>query len=401
MKAVQGTLEELIAPLIQDLADIRHELHAHPQLGYEETFARDLIIKELQALNIEHLTGIAGTGIVGVIGPEGASGKAIVLRADMDALPIQEESGVPWTSRTPGRMHACGHDGHVAILIGVARVLSRLRENLPCPVKVVFQPAEEGGQGGKVMVEEGVLTERIGHHAVKAAFALHGYPNAPVGYYLVRPGAMMAALDDLDLVIRGRGGHASKPQDSIDPIIAAAHIVTSLQTIVSRNVDPFEQAVLTIAQISGGQKHNIIPETASMKANIRSLDPDVRSLILRRFSDLAKGVSAGFQCGAEITHCLSIPATVNDSAMAAYCAGVAKDVLGEDRVLEKSHPSMGSEDFSYFCNAVPSCIGYLGIRPGNRKEYPGLHNVHFDFTDEAIAVGVRLMCSFALEAGRI
>jgi amidohydrolase len=401
MHTALDRLEEMIAPISGELKEIRHELHAHPQLGYDETYARDLIIRELERLNIAPVTGIAGTGVVGLIEPEGNFQKAIALRADMDALPIQEESGLPWASRISGKMHACGHDGHVAILIGATRILSRLRDRLPCPIKVIFQPAEEGGQGGKAMVEQGVLTEKIARYAVRAAFALHGYPNAPVGQYLVRSGPMMAALDDLDVEIKGKGGHASRPQDTIDPIIAAAHIVTSLQTIISRNVDSFDQAVITIAQISAGQKHNIIPETATMKANIRSLNPTVRQLILRRFKELANAISEGFQCSAEINHSLSIPATVNDEAMTGYCITVAKRLLGADNVREKSNPSMGSEDFSYFCQAVPSCIGYLGVRPVERAEYPGLHNVHFDFTDEAIDVGVKLMCSFALSADGI
>ena len=287
-------IEQLIAAQMPDLVRIRHDLHAHPQIGFEETVAARIVQEELGLAGVPFQANVATTGVVGWLIPEGMEGRdAVALRADMDALPLQEETGLLYASEVEGRMHACGHDGHVAILIGAARVLARLRERLPRPVKLVFQPAEEGLGGAKVMLDAGVLTEKVGRLKVGAIYALHGWPTLPVGTLGTRTGPLMAGADRFEIVIHGKGGHGAMPHRAVDPIVAAAQVVVALQTVVSRNIDPTAQAVVTVGQCHAGTAINIIPESATLAGTIRTLEDSVAEHVHRRLSAVAQHVAAG------------------------------------------------------------------------------------------------------------
>jgi amidohydrolase len=292
-------------------------------------------------------------------------------------------------------MHACGHDGHVAILIGAARVLGRLRQKLPRPVKLIFQPAEEGLGGAKRMLDAGVLEEKIGGLKVAVIFGLHGWPTLPVGTVGTRVGPLLAGADRFEIAIHGKGGHGAMPNRAVDPIVAAAQVVTALQTVVSRNVDPTAQAVVTVGEFHAGTAINIIPQSAALAGTIRTLDDAVAEHIHRRLSAVAQHVSAGLGCSADVRIAREFPVTVNDPAATALLRRVARDVLGEQAVREQS-VTMGSEDFSFLSAVVPGCYFFLGLRRTGQGEYPAVHSPQFDFNDEAILPGVRMMVALAL-----
>ncbi len=377
---------------------LRHDLHAHPQLAYEETYASGRVRDELDAIGIPYQADIATTGVVGWIVNDDHRGDAIGLRADMDALPITEETGLPYASQTPGLMHACGHDGHTTVLLGAARVLHAIRDRLPCPVKLIFQPAEEGGAGAARMIEQDVLTDAIGGVAVGRMFGLHGINLLDVGQYGVRIGAFLAANASFHITLRGRGGHAALPHLVIDPVPAAAQLATALQTIVSRNVDPIESAVVTLTQLHAGSGGavNVIPPAATLAGTIRTLKDDVAERITRRITELAESTAEAFGCTAEAVLKPGYPVTFNHQEPTETALAIARDVLGEANAITVPVPFMASEDFSFYSQQVPSCFGIIGVRPPGRKDYPGLHHPQYDFTDEALRVGVRLMCEYAL-----
>ena len=398
-----GAIRELVRAELPRLVELRRDLHMHPEVGYEEVRTSGIVRRELDALQVRHVDGMAGgTGVLAHL--PGAAPLAVGLRADMDALPILEAGSRPWASRTPGRMHACGHDGHTAILLGAAAVLSKLsaRAALPNPVTLVFQPAEEGGGGGQRMADEGALDgSRIGPR-VAEIYALHGWPELPLGHIATRPGPIMAASDRFEIEITGTGAHAAWPHRSADPIVCAAATVTALQSIVARNVDPLDAAVVSVTVIESGSAFNVIPGRAVIKGTYRSLSEATRSLIERRLVEVTAGIAAAHGCTARCEPIRNYPVTVNDAGAVARFEEVARRALGAGSVRTLAAPVMGGEDFAFYGPHAPGCYWCLGLAP-DAAPYPPLHAPDFDFNDDAIATGVELMCRLAVReapAGR-
>ncbi|HLO98193.1 MAG TPA: amidohydrolase [Fimbriimonas sp.] len=380
------------------LIEIRHDLHAHPQVRFEETYASALVQRELTALGIEFKAGLAkGTGVLGYLPAtqDADTAPTIALRADMDALPIEEETGKPYTSTHPGCMHACGHDGHTTILIGAARALAAAPFR-PNNVLFVFQPAEEGGGGGNLMVQDGCLNGSLLGKKADFMFGLHGWSTVKVGHVATKVGSLMASTDDVRITFTGQGGHAAAPSTTRDPIVAIAALITALQTVLSRNVDPFEQGVVTIGQVHGGTTHNIIPMSAWVQGTIRSMDAEVRELLCDRVRAIAEGVAATYGMEAKIELDRGYPVVVNDADAVARFMDVATSVLGAEFVSDEAKPTMGGEDFAYYCLECPSCFYQLGLIPEGRDDYESVHTPVFDFNDDAIDIGVRVMTALAL-----
>jgi amidohydrolase len=399
--ALSPPVDTLIAQQMPRLVDLRHDLHAHPQLGYEETYACNRIQRELTDAQIPFEAGLAETGIVGWLVPDDPAAAALAalgLRADMDALPITEQTGLPYASRHAGLMHACGHDGHMTVLLGAARVLQAMRDRLPRPVKLIFQPAEEGGAGARRMIEDGALSDRVGPAAVGMMLGLHGMPFLPLGTLASRPGPLLAATSNFQITVRGTGGHGAMPHLVTDPLVAAAAIVTGLQMIVARNVDPTDSAVVTVAQIHGGTACNVIPASIELMGTFRTISPSTADLVARRIGQIARETATAHGCSAEVTMIPGYPTTRNDPAAYDYAMGIARTTLAAGTVHETPSPIMGGEDFSYYGEVVPSFFGFLGVRPADRRDYPGLHTPHYDFTDAALGFGVKLMVQWALQS---
>lgn len=386
------SMAELVSQDIPHLVEIRHDLHAHPELGYEEHRTSQVVQRELERAGVSHVAGLAGgTGVLGYLpstqDPDQA--KTVALRADMDALPILEDTGCSYASTTPGKMHACGHDGHTTILIGAARALA-LAER-PNNVLFIFQPAEEGGAGGKRMCEDGVLNGSVLGRPADRIFGLHGYPGLHVGEVSTVDGPMMAAADMIHLTVKGKGGHAAMPHTGVDPIVVACHIVTAAQSIASRGVDPLDSIVVTFSQFNAGTAHNIIPGTVEIHGTVRTLQEDTRQFAERRLGEIAHGVASAFGAQVDYVYEHGYPVTVNDASMAAHFRANVGENLQPDCV-----PVMGGEDFSFYGHHVPACFFWLGLRAPGQSTYPNLHAPQFDFNDEAIPVGVRAMCRLAL-----
>lgn len=389
--AVDADLDRLIA--------LRRELHQQPELSDNEHATARRIEAELRDIGLEIKTGLAtnGTGLIAYLPATTPSTTTVALRADIDALPITEATGKPWASKTPGVMHACGHDGHTAILLGAARALADL-EQRPNNVLFIFQPAEEDGGGAQAMCEQGVLRGAqaggLGQ-PVTRIFGLHGWPRMPLGQVGTRPGPLMASTDDFDVRINGKGGHAAMPHLARDPIVAASAVVMALQTIASRNINPNEAGVITVGQFTAGTANNIIPDSARIVGTIRALTDGTRRILGERFRAIVQDTAAAHGCTADIDWRPGYPVTSNDAACAQHFFGVARSTLGEDRVELVPEPSMGGEDFSYYGHHVPACFFLLGLLPkdANADAVPLLHQPGFDFNDDALPIGVRLMCA--------
>lgn len=385
------TLEALVDADLPHLIALRHDLHAHPELGYEEVRTSGVVRRELEQVGIGFADGLAGgTGVLGFLpstaDPESA--ETVALRADMDALPIHENTGRSYASTAAGKMHACGHDGHTTILLGAARALAQMER--PHNVVLVFQPAEEGGAGGRRMCEDGVLEGRVIGKPVDRIFGLHGYPGLKVGQVATVDGPMLAAADTIHLKVFGKGGHAAMPHTGVDPIVVASHIVAACQTIASRNVDPLDSVVVTFAQFHAGSAHNVIPGVAELNGTVRTLRADTRKFAEQRLNEIAHGVASAFGASAEFVYEHGYPVTYNDLDMAA----LFRREVGED-VQPDTAPVMGGEDFSFYGQHVPACFYWLGLVPEHQSGYPNLHAPEFDFNDDALAVGVRAMCRLA------
>ena len=367
----------------KELMAVRRDLHANPELGFEEVRTSGIVAGALTALGVEVHRGIGKTGVVGVIkGQRTDSGKMIGLRADMDALPMSEDSTAQYCSKVPGMMHACGHDGHTTILLGAAKYLMQNR-NFNGTAVLIFQPAEEGLGGAKAMVEDG-LFERFPCDAI---YALHNWPALPAGVIGINPGPMMAASDKFEITIQGHGGHGAHPYQTIDPIVVAANMVTALQTIVSRNVHPLEAAVLSFGHIHAGSASaaSVIPGQAKLVGTVRTFSDDVQKLVEARMRTLIASIAEGYGAKAEFNYMRNYPATVNTSACAHFVADVATDLFGAERVVRDLTPSMGSEDFSFMLKKVPGA--YFRLGQGGAEDGRFLHNPKFDFNDEVIPVG--------------
>lgn len=375
---------------------IRHDLHRHPEIGYDEVRTCGVICDELTRLGIEHTKGWGGgTGVIGLIcGEKTGSQKCVALRADIDALPVLEETGAAYASVVPGKMHACGHDGHVAVLLGAAAVLQGNRERFGGTVKLIFQPAEEGLLGAGRMVAEGCLEgPRVG-----AIFGLHGSPGLEVGTVATRRGAMCASIDGFTITVSGKGGHAAAPHQTFDPVVCAAAIVQALQTIVSREADPTDPCVVTVASVQAGAAFNVIPDKAELKGAIRALSSERREAAVASLQRIARSVAEAYRCEVSFAYNGATPGVKNDAAMAEFVGEVVVGG-GEEAFVWVDRPHMWSEDFAFYLEKVPGCFFLLGVRPKGwvgEGDYPMLHHPKFDFGDAAVPVGIRVMTELAL-----
>ncbi|EKH3968347.1 amidohydrolase [Escherichia coli] len=371
-------IEHYIRGFEEELREIRHQIHENPELGLQEFKTSALVAEKLRQWGYEVEQGLATTGIVATL-KVGDGEKSIGLRADMDALPIYENSGKPWASKHPGLMHACGHDGHTTILLGAARYFAETRR-FNGTLRLIFQPAEEMINGGEIMVKEGLFD----HFPCDVIFGMHNMPGLPVGKFYFQPGALMASMDQFHITVRGCGGHGAIPHKAIDSVLVAAHITTALQSIVSRNVDPLEAAVITVGSIVAGEAANVIPDSAEMKISVRSLSRDTRQLLLTRIPALAQAQAASFGATAEVTHVNGTPVLVNDEEMARFAWQVACKTFGEDRAEFGIKPLMGSEDFSFMLEAQPKG-GFLLFGNGDVGEGSCMvHNPGYDFNDASL-----------------
>lgn len=391
-----SSIEQAIIADQDHIAGIRHDLHAHPELGYQERRTSGVVRRELEALSIAHRDGLAGgTGVLAYLpattGQESAP--TIALRADMDALPITENTGKPYVSQNTGVMHACGHDGHTSILIGTARALSNVER--PNNVLLVFQPAEEGGAGGERMCLDGVLDGSVLGKPADRIFGLHGFPMLEVGQVATCVGPMLASADGFEIAIRGKGGHAAMPHVGIDPIVVASHIIVALQTIASRNVSPLDSIVVTVGQVRAGTAHNIIPDEAHIIGTLRTLNDVTRQLGIDRVNQIAHDVAHAFNASASTEWMHGYPVTKNDPTATSDFRRVVGDAFGDALVAEDVPPVMGGEDFSFYGQRVPACFYWLGLLPPGHTSYPNLHAPEFDFNDAALPVGIRAMCALA------
>lgn len=365
-----------------DIVAWRHDLHRHPEILYEVHRTAAAVAEKLRSFGVDEVaTGIGRTGVVGVIrGRKSGSGKVVGLRADMDALPLRETTGKPWASTVDGRMHACGHDGHTAMLLGAARYLAETR-NFDGTAVVIFQPAEEGGAGGKAMVADGLMDR----WNIQEIYGMHNMPGLAVGRFATRPGPLMAATDEFTIDITGLGGHAARPHGTIDPIMVGASIVQALQTIVSRSVDPIESAVVSVTKFHAGDANNIIAETAQLVGTVRTLKPEMRDLVEGRFRAIIGNLGPAFGAKIALRYVRNYPITRNHPSETAFAAKAAGDVVGAAAVDSEAPPVMGGEDFSYMLEARPGAFIFVGNGDG-----AGLHNPAYDFNDDIIPIG----CSY-------
>ena len=369
-----------IAAIAPDAQRWRRHLHAHPELLYDVDQTASFVAERLREFGCDEVrSGIGRTGVVGVIkGRRGANGRAVGLRADMDALPIEEMTNLPYRSTVSGRMHACGHDGHTAILLGAARYLAETR-NFAGSAVVIFQPAEEGGAGAKAMVDDGVMDI----FGVEEVYALHNAPKLPVGEISLRKGAAMASADFFKLKLEGKGGHAAFPHNCVDVIVAGAQIVGALQTIVSRSVDPLDGCVVSVARFTAGTTDNILPQTAELEGTARALSPAVRDLAERRFREIVAGICAAAGVSFSLDYRRNYPPTINSANQTDFAIAAARAVVGDDNVRTDDPPVMGAEDFSFMLEARPGAFAWLG-----NGDSAGLHHSAYDFNDGALPYGM-------------
>ena len=368
-----------VADLHSDIAAWRRDLHAHPELLFDVQRTAGTVAEKLEAFGCDEVvTGLGRTGVVGVIhGRKSSSGKTIGLRADMDALPIEEANNLPYKSTVPGKMHACGHDGHTAMLLGAARYLTETR-NFAGTAVVIFQPAEEGGGGGREMVDDGLM-DRFG---IREVYGMHNYPGMPVGSFGIRPGPMMAAADALTIDIEGVGAHAARPHLGIDTVLVGAQIINAIQSVVARNVDPLKSAVVSICMFRAGNADNVIPQTVQLRGTARSLAADVRDLLEKRLHVVVESTAAAHGGKAKLTYKRGYPVLVNHEDQTEFAASIASQIAGPDKVDTSLPPMMGAEDFSYMLNARPGAFIWIG-----NGDSAGLHHPSYNFNDEAIPFG--------------
>jgi amidohydrolase len=367
------------------LVATRRDLHQHPELGFQETRTGTLVAERLKSLGYQVKTGVGKTGVVAM---KSGKGKCVMLRADMDALPIDEANDVPYKSKHPGRMHACGHDGHVAIGLEVARRLAQT--DLPGVVKFAFQPAEEISNGAQAMIKDGVLDAP----RVDAAFGIHLWNDLPAGTIAIMPGPIMASVDEFEVTILGRGGHAAAPHQTVDPVLVAAHVVTGLQSLVARRRNPFEEGVLSVTQMSAGHAFNVIPGRADLRGTVRTFGGRFWEEAPRLLEETAQGIAGAFGASAEVRYRRLSGPTVNDEKMAALMKSVGEEIVGKERVLGGVR-TMGGEDMSYFLQKVPGCFAFVGSAPPGKRASPH-HSPTFDIDEDALPIGAELLARTAL-----
>ena len=369
-----------IAEFHPEITEWRRDIHMHPELLYDVHRTAASVAEKLKAFGCDEVVpGVGRTGVVGIIKGKKPAGnrKAIGMRADMDALPIEEATGLPYKSTVPGKMHACGHDGHTAMLLGAAKYLAETR-NFGGTAVVIFQPAEEGGAGGKAMVDDGLMT-RFG---IEEVYGMHNYPGIPLGEFAIRPGPLMAAADHFAIEIEGKGGHAARPHFSVDTVLVGAEIVSALQSIVSRNVDPLHSAVVSICLFQAGTTDNVIPQTALLRGTSRSLTNEVQDLLENRIREVVEGTAKVHGAKAVLKYKRGYPVTRNHPDQAAFAASVAKEIVGETKVDTDVNPVMGAEDFSFMLNARPGAFIFVG-----NGDSAGLHHPAYNFNDDVIPIG--------------
>ena len=392
------TIKERVQAILPKLIEIRHDIHAHPELGYQETRTASVIRSFLKEREIDFAGNLAGgTGTLAHIA--GDSNKAVGLRADIDALPITEENTFDYVSTHEGCMHACGHDGHTTMLLGTAAILSDIAKesSLPNAVSMLFQPAEEGGGGGKKMVEDGCLDGSVIGPPIAMMFGQHGWSELPLGHVATCVGPMLAADIGINVTIRGKGGHAAFPHTCIDPIVCGAQVVSSLQQLVSRHTDPLDALVCSITQFHSGTTHNIIPDEVKLNGTMRYLQKETGEMAVRRFKEIVEGVAVAHGCEADVNLKFGYPVTKNHEDAVSTFFNIANQTLDATHIADFEKPVMGGEDFSYYCEEVPSCFFALGLLPEGQERMPNLHSPHFDFNDNALATGVEMFCELALQ----
>jgi len=378
--------------LFEYTQSMRRDFHAHPELGFQEVRTSGIVARELNALGLEVRSGVGGTGVVALL--EGSKpGPVLLIRADMDALPILEETGAPYASQNPGVMHACGHDGHTAVLLTVAKMLHAHRTELSGTVKFMFQPAEEGMGGAEKMISDGVLE----NPKVDVALGLHVWNEKPVGWIGISSGPAMAGAEIFKISVVGKGGHGAVPHLAIDPILAAAQIITALQGIVARNVAPLQTAVVSICTIHAGETFNVIPPRVEMTGTIRTFEPAVRALVMERFEKTVHSVAEGMGCKAEIDIKILTPATINHPDTAARVQAVAKRLFPQSDVDPANYTTMGSEDFAFVLEKVPGCFFFIGSANHEKGLDAGHHHPKFDIDETALPSGAALMAATALD----
>jgi amidohydrolase len=374
-------------PIVNRVADLhaeitawRQDIHAHPELRYAEHRTAAFVADRLKSFGCDEVvSGLGQTGVVGVIRGRrsGEGGKVVALRADMDALPLEEETGLPYKSTAPGKMHACGHDGHTAMLLGAAKYLAETR-NFAGSAVVIFQPAEEGGAGALAMVKDGLIS-RFG---IEEVYGMHNFPGLPVGQFAIRPGAMMASADHIVIEIEGKGGHAARPHLAVDTILVGAQIINQLQSIVARNVDPLEAAVVSVCTFQAGHTDNVIPQHALLRGTARALTEEVRALLQKRVPEVVEGTARLYGAKAKLTYSNGYPVLCNHTRQTEFAAAVACEIAGTDKVETDAAPIMGAEDFAFMLQERPGAFIFVG-----NGDSAGLHHPAYNFNDETIPVG--------------
>nr|CAD6620300.1 amidohydrolase [Rhizobium sp. TCK] len=374
------------AEMQEVVAGWRRHLHEHPEILYDVHQTAAFVADKLRSFGCDVVeTGIGRTGVVGIIKGRHGEGNVIGFRADMDALPILETSGKPWTSKTPGKAHSCGHDGHTAMLLGAAQYLAETR-NFRGSVAVIFQPAEEGGAGALAMVEDGFLDK----HNISQVYGMHNSPGLPLGQFAIRKGSVMAAADTFEITVTGRGSHAAQPHLSVDPVLTAGHIVVALQSIVSRQTDPLKSLVVTVASIHGGDANNVIPDTVKLGGTVRTLLPETRDFAEKRLKELVQATALAHGATADIAYRRGYPVTFNHEAETEFATGIAAKVGGPGSVDTDMAPHMGAEDFSYMLERRPGAFIFIG-----NGDTASLHNPAYDFNDEALPYGISYWVNLA------
>lgn len=383
------------AKIQPELVTLRRQIHSNPELGFLEWETSKLVKEELSSLNLDVTAGIARTGVSAVLMSREAA-KTIALRADMDALPIEEQSDVPYKSRNKGVMHACGHDAHVAILLGTARILTLLRDELRVNVKFIFQPCEETDGGAIPMIEQGVLE----NPRVDGIFGLHVNPYMPAGFVGLKEGVLMAAADRITIEIKGKGGHGAAPHQAVDPIVIAAHVTLALQNIVSRQMDPVEPVVVSVCSINGGHSHNVIPDKVVLIGTVRTIDPNIQKKMPDKIRDIVRGITSAFGADFSFDYQYGYPALANNTKMVEILRQAGHEAVGRQHTLNIAAPSMGAEDFACFSSKVPGAYFFLGARPQNGEVYPW-HNPRFDIDESVLSIGAGLLAGCVFKAQEI
>jgi amidohydrolase len=372
-------------PIVNRIADMhaeitawRREMHMHPELLYDVQQTAASVVEKLKSFGCDDVVpGIGRTGVVGVIKGRKPGNKVVGMRADMDALPLEEETGLPYKSQVPGKMHACGHDGHTAMLLGAAKYLAETR-NFAGTAVVIFQPAEEGGAGGEAMVKDGLMT-RFG---IQEVYGMHNYPGLPIGQFATRPGSLMASADHIEIDLEGKGGHAARPHLAVDTILVGCQIINQLQSIVSRNIDPLEAAVVSVCMFQAGHTDNVIPQHAKLRGTARALTAEVGDLLRKRINEIVEGTAKLYGAKAKLTYTNGYPVVVNHERETAFAADIASEIVGKDKVDTNTPPRMAAEDFSFMLNERPGAFIFVG-----NGDSAGLHHPAYDFNDEVIPLG--------------